>query len=139
MSSFNNEYKREKEDKKEDNSYYTFLAGILIIFVIRYFIIIIKRIFYKIPYDNENKYINCHCSKCKERYKNYRLKIKSKNINKTLFYYICSFIITILLFIECCKNAKNSDNKRFDPFEILEISEFSSPLEIKKAYKALSL
>ena len=139
MSSFNNEYKREKEDKKEDNSYYTFLAGILIIFVIRYFIIIIKRIFYKIPYDNENKYINCHCSKCKERYKNYRLKIKSKNINKTLFYYICAFIITILLFIECCKKAKNSDNKRFDPFEILEISEFSSPLEIKKAYKALSL
>ena len=139
MSTFNNEYKREKEDKKEDNSYYTFLAGILIIFVIRYFIIIIKRIFYKIPYDNENKYINCHCSKCKERYKNYRLKIKSKNINKTLFYYICAFIITILLFIECCKKAKNSDNKRFDPFEILEISEFSSPLEIKKAYKALSL
>ena len=139
MSTFNNEYKREKEDKKEDNSYYTFLAGILIIFFIRYFIIIIKRIFYKIPYDNENKYINCHCSKCKERYKNYRLKIKSKNINKTLFYYICAFIITILLFIECCKKAKNSDNKRFDPFEILEISEFSSPLEIKKAYKALSL
>lgn len=139
MSSFNNEYKREKEDKKEDNSYYTFLAGILIIFVIRYFIIIIKRIFYKIPYDNENKYINCHCSKCKERYKNYRLKIKSKNINKTLIYYICAFIVTVLLFIECCKQAKNSSNKRFDPYEILEISEFSSRLEIKKAYKALSL
>ena len=139
MSSFNNEYKREKEDKKEDNSYYAFLAGILIIFVIRYFIIIIKRIFYKIPYDNENKYINCHCSKCKERYKNYRLKIKSKNLNKTLIYYICAFIVTVLLFIECCKQAKNSSNKRFDPYEILEISEFSSPLEIKKAYKALSL
>ena len=139
MSSFNDEYKREKEDKKEDNSYYTFLAGILIVFVIRYFIIIYKRIFYKVPYDDENKYINCHCSKCKERYKNYKLKIKSKNINKTLFYYIFAFSITIFFFIACCNKAKNSDNKRFDPFKILEISEFASPSEIKKAYKSLSL
>lgn len=139
MSSFNNDYKKDKEEQKQDNSYFTFLAGIIIIFVIRYFIIIYKRIFYKVPYNDENKYINCHCSKCKERYNNFKLKIKSKNINKTLIYYICAFLITIFLFIECCNKAKNSNNKRFDPFEILEISEFATTAEIKKAYKTLSL
>ena len=138
MSSFSSSYKN-KTNEKEDNSYYTFLSGILLLIIIHYFIKIYKKIFYKVLFDDENKYINCQCSKCKERYKNYKLKIKSQNINKTLIFNIFIFVIFIFLFIGCTEKVKNSNNKRFDPFEILEISESASLSEIKKAYKKLSL
>ena len=78
MSSFGNE-KNNSENPDDDSSFYTFLAGILIVFIIYYFISICKKIFYKIPLD-ENQYINCHCSKCIKRIKEYNLKIKRKNI-----------------------------------------------------------
>ena len=138
MSSFNDNYK-DKNNEKEDTSYFTFLAGILGLFVLHYFIVILKKIFYNIPYYDQNKYINCNCSKCKERYEKFKMKIKSKNINKFLLIYIIIFLVFLSLFIECCKKVQNSDKIKFDPFEILEISEGASISEIKKSYKRLSL
>lgn len=139
MSSFNDNYKDKNNEKNEDTSYFTFLSGILGLFILYFFINILKRIFYKIPFSDQNKYINCDCSICKERYKKFKMKIKSKNINKYLFIYIFIFLIFLSLFIECCKKVQNSEIKRFDPFEILEISEGASISEIKKSYKRLSL
>ena len=139
MSSFNSGYKNAQNEENQDNSYFTFLTAILLLVVIHYIILIYKRIFYKVPYDDENKYINCHCSKCKERYNYYKLKIRAKNINKKLYFYIFLFLISLFLLIACCIKVKNSNNKRFDPFEILEISESASLSEIKKSYKKLSL
>ena len=143
MSSFNKEkeYKKykSKETESENTSYYTFFAGILLIIVIRYFIVIYKKIFYKVKYNDESKYKNCHCSKCKERYQIYKLKIKSQNINKKLYFNIFLFFVFIYLFIGCCKKVQNSNLKGFDPYEILEVSELASISQIKKSYKALSL
>ncbi len=123
MSSFNDNYKDKNNEKNEDTSYFTFLAGILGVFVLYFFIKIFKKIFYNIPFSDERKYINCECSICKERYEKFKKNIKSKNINKSLIINIIIFLIFLSLFIECCKKVQNSDKVRFDPFEILEISE----------------
>ena len=139
MSSSGSGNKNTQNDEIQDTSYFTFLAAILFIVVIHHIIIIYKRIFYKVPYDDENKYINCHCSKCKERYQKYKLEIKSKNINRKLYFHIINFTIFLNLFIQCCIIVKNSNHKEFNPFEILEISESSSLSDIKKSYKNLTL
>ena len=139
MSSFNSGNKNTQNEEAQDTSYFTFLATILFIVVIYYIIIIYKRIFYKVPYDDEKKYINCHCSKCKERYKKYKLKIKLKYMNRKLYFHIINFTIFLNLFIQCCIIVKNSNQKRFDPFEILEISESASLSDIKRSYKNLTL
>ena len=139
MSSFNDNYKDKNNEKNEDTSYFTFLAGILGVFVLYFFIKIFKKIFYNIPFSDERKYINCECSICKERYEKFKKNIKSKNINKSLIINIIIFLIFLSLFIECCKKVQNSDKVRFDPFEILEISEGAPISEIKKSYKRLSL
>ncbi len=140
MSSFNDNNSGDKNNENnEDTSYFTFLAGILGIFVLYFFIKILKKIFYTIPFSNQKKYINCNCSKCKERYEKFKTKIKSKNINKYLLIHIIVFLIFLSLFMECCRKVKNSDKIKFDPFEILEISEGATISEIKKSYKRLSL
>ena len=139
MSSFNTNHNENENQKSHDNSYFTFLAGILLLFVIHFTLIIFKKIFYKVPFSDEKKYINCHCSKCKERYENLKLKIKSKNINFFFFFNIFYFLICLYLFIECCKEVQKNDKVRFDPFEILQISEGAPMPEIKKSYKKLSL
>ena len=137
MSSFNDNNSGDKNN--EDTSYFTFLAGVLGIFVLHFFIKILKKIFYNVPFSDQKKYINCNCSKCKERYERFKTKIKLKNINKSLFIHCIIFLIFLSLFIECCKKVQNSDKIKFDPFEILEISEGASISEIKKSYKRLSL
>ena len=139
MSSFNKENNNINDERGEDTSFYSFLAGILILFVIHYFIKIYRRVFYKVKFDDENKYLNCHCSKCEERFKKYRLKIKSQNINIYLIFRILDFSVILSFFILCCIKVRNNDKERFDPFEILEISESSTLSEIKKSYKQLSL
>ena len=140
MSSFNDNNSGDKNNENnEDTSYFTFLAGVLGIFVLHFFIKILKKIFYNVPFSDQKKYINCNCSKCKERYEKFKTKIKSKNINKSLFIHCIIFLIFLSLFIECCKKVQNSDKIKFDPFEILEISEGASISEIKKSYKRLSL
>jgi hypothetical protein len=97
MSSFNDN-SRDKNKENEDTSYFTFLAGILGIFVLHFFIKILKKIFYNIPLSDQKKYINCNCSKCKERYEKFQMKIKSKNINKSLFIHCIIFLTFICLF-----------------------------------------
>ena len=139
MSSYNSNHSQNENQKPQDNSYFTFLAGILLLFVIYFAITIFKKIFYKVPFSDEKKYINCHCSKCKERYEILKLKIKSKNINIFFFFNIVNFLICLYLFIECCKQVQKNDKTRFDPFEILQISEGAPISEIKKSYKKLSL
>ena len=135
MSSFGNE-KNNSENPDDDSSFYTFLAGILIVFIIYYFISICKKIFYKIPFD-ENQYINCHCSKCIKRIKEYNLKIKRKNINSNLFINILLFEFLLYLFIACCQKVQKKEI--FDPYEILEVSQTDQISKIKKSYKKLSL
>ena len=135
MSSFGNE-KNNSENPDDDSSFYTFLAGILIVFIIYYFISICKKIFYKIPFD-ENQYINCHCSKCIKRIKEYNLKIKRKNINSNLFINILLFLFLLYLFIACCQKVQKKEI--FDPYEILEVSQTDQISKIKKSYKKLSL
>ena len=132
-SSFGNK----NNNKEEDTSFYSFLAGILILFVIYYFIVILKKIFYEIPFNNSNKYINCHCSKCIKRYEEYKLKIKRKNINAKLLINVLLFFLFVYLFISCCQRVKSKEI--FDPYEILEISPTDSLSKIKKSYKKLSL
>ena len=135
MSSFGNE-KNNSENPDDDSSFYTFLAGILIVFIIYYFISICKKIFYKIPFD-ENQYINCHCSKCIKRIKEYNLKIKRKNINSNLFINILLFEFLLYLFIACCQKVQKKEI--FDPYEILEVSQTDQISKIKKSFKKLSL
>ena len=135
-SSFGKENKN-SGNIEDDTSFYTFLAGILIVVVIYYFFAILKRIFYKIPFNDENNYINCHCSKCKKRYEEYKLKIKGKNINKGLYINIFLFLLFLYLFISCSKRIQNKEI--FDPYEILEISPNEEISQIKKSYKKLSL
>ena len=135
MSSFGNE-KNNSENPDDDSSFYTFLAGILIVFIIYYFISICKKIFYKIPFD-ENQYINCNCSKWIKRIKEYNLKIKRKNINSNLFINILLFLLLLYLFIACCQKVQKKEI--FDPYEILEVSQTDQISKIKKSYKKLSL
>ena len=124
------------EKKEDDTSFYSFLAGILLVFILYYFIAILRKIFYNIPFD-ENQYINCHCSKCIKRFEEYKLKIKRKNINSKLYINILLFLFLLFLFIACCKNVQNKEI--FDPYEILEISPMDPISKIKKSYKMLSL
>ena len=136
MGAFNSDYKEPENMKIKDILYYTFFAIIFGILVIYYFIKIIKRCFYKIPFSDEEKYINCHCSKCKKRYEKFKIKIKDQNINKNIFLYNGLFL---LLFIETCKKFQKNNKIIFNPYEILQISESASVYEIKKAYKQLTL
>lgn len=139
MSSFNNGQKDTKKDQGKDGLYLTFLICVLFLFILRYIILIFKRIFYKLDFADERNYINCHCSKCKERIKKYSLKIKSQKINKKLYLYIFLLSILLFLFFDCCKKVQNNSWRGFDPYEILEISESASISDIKKSYKNLSL
>ena len=139
MSSFNNGQKDTKKDQGKDGLYLTFLVCVLFLFILRYIILIFKRIFYKLDFADERNYINCHCSKCKERIKKYSLKIKSQKINKKLYLYIFLLSILLFLFFDCCKKVQNNSWRGFDPYEILEISESASISDIKKSYKNLSL
>ena len=134
-SSFKNENKN-SGDYGEDSSFYSFLASILIVFIIYYFFKICKKIFYKIPFD-EKQYINCHCSKCIKRIKEYNLKIKRKNINFNLLLNIIFFLFLLYLFIACCQKVQKKEI--FDPYELLEISPTDQISKIKKSYKKLSL
>ena len=134
-SSFNDENKNSGATE-EDSSFYSFLASILIVFIIYYFFKICKKIFYKIPFD-EKQYINCHCSKCIKRIKEYNLKIKRKNINFNLLLNIIFFLFLLYLFIACSKKVQKKEI--FDPYEILEISPTDQISKIKKSYKKLSL
>ena len=134
-SSFKDEYKNSGATE-EDSSFYSFLASILIVFIIYYFFKICKKIFYKIPFD-EKQYINCHCSKCIKRIKEYNLKIKRKNINLNLLLNIIFFLFLLYLFIACSKKVQKKEI--FDPYEILEISPTDQISKIKKSYKKLSL
>ena len=135
-SSFGNQNKN-SENLENDTSFYTFIAGILLVFILYYFIVILKKIFYNIPFNDENQYINCHCSICKNRYEEYKLKIKKKNINRKLFINILLFLFFLYLFIACCKSVQTKEI--FDPYEILEISPTDPISKIKKSYKQLSL
>ena len=139
MSSFNNGQKDTKKDQGKDGLYLTFLVCVLFLFILRYIILIFKRIFYKLDFADERNYINCHCSKCKERIKKYSLKIKSQKINKKLYLYIFLLSILLFLFFDCCKKVQNNSWRGFDPYEILEISESASISDIKNSYKNLSL
>ena len=139
MSSFNNGQKDTKKDQGKDGLYLTFLVCVLFLFILRYIILIFKRIFYKLDFADERNYINCHCSKCKERIKKYSLKIKSQKINKKLYLYIFLLSFLLFLFFDCCKKVQNNSWRGFDPYEILEISESASISDIKKSYKNLSL
>ena len=139
MGKINNDYKGNENIKMKDILYCSFSATVFGILVIYYFIKIIKRCFYKIPFSNEEKYINCHCSKCKKRYEKFKIKIKDQNINKNIFLYNGLFLLFLLLFIESCKKFQKDNKIVFNPYEILEISESSSVFEIKKAYKQLTL
>ena len=134
-SSFKDEYKNSGATE-EDSSFYSFLASILIVFIIYYFFKICKKIFFKIPYD-EKQYINCHCSKCIKRIKEYNLKIKRKNINLNLLLNIIFFLFLLYLFIACCQKVQKKEI--FDPYELLEISPTDQISKIKKSYKKLSL
>ena len=134
-SSFNDN--RKKGNIEDDTSFYTFLAGILLVFIFYYFIVIIKKIFYKIPFNDENSYINCHCSICIKRYEEFKLKTKRNNINKKLYLNIFLFLFFLYLFIACSKKVQTK--QIFDPYEILEISPTDSISNIKKSYKRLSL
>ena len=134
-SSFKDEYKNSGATE-EDSSFYSFLASILIVFIIYYFFKICKKIFYKIPFD-EKQYINCHCSKCIKRIKEYNLKIKRKNINLNLLLNIIFFLFLLYLFIACCQKVQKKEI--FDPYELLEISPTDQISKIKKSYKKLSL
>ena len=136
MSSSFGERKNNYNNGDDDTSFYTFLAGILLVFIFYYFITILKKIFYKIPF-NENEYINCHCSRCIKRYEDYKLKIKRKNINYKLLIEILLFLFFVYLFIACSQKVKSKEI--FDPYEILEISKTDSISKIKKSYKMLSL
>ena len=139
MSSFNNGQKDTKKDQGKDGLYLTFLVCVLFLFILRYIILIFKRIFYKLDFADERNYINCHCSKCKERIKKYSLKIKSQKINKKLYLYIFLLSFLLFLFFDCCKKVQNNSWRGFDPYEILEISESASISDIKNSYKNLSL
>ena len=134
-SSFKDENKN-SGSTEEDSSFYSFLASILIVFIIYYFFKICKKIFYKIPFD-EKQYINCHCSKCIKRIKEYNLKIKRKNINLNLLLNIIFFLFLLYLFIACSQKVQKKEI--FDPYEILEISPTDQISKIKKSYKKLSL
>ena len=134
-SSFKDENKNSGATE-EDSSFYSFLASILIVFIIYYFFKICKKIFYKIPFD-EKQYINCHCSKCIKRIKEYNLKIKRKNINFNLLLNIIFFLFLLYLFIACCQRVQKKEI--FDPYELLEISPTDQISKIKKSYKKLSL
>ena len=134
-SSFKDENKN-SGSTEEDSSFYSFLASILIVFIIYYFFKICKKIFFKIPYD-EKQYINCHCSKCIKRIKEYNLKIKRKNINLNLLLNIIFFLFLLYLFIACSQKVQKKEI--FDPYEILEISPTDQISKIKKSYKKLSL
>ena len=125
-----------KENKEDDTSFYTFIAGILIVFIIYYFIAIIRKIFYKLPFD-EKEYINCHCDKCIKRIEVYKLKIRRKNLNSRLIINILLFLFMLYLFIACCQKVQKKEI--FDPYEILEISPEDPISQIKKSYKRLSL
>jgi len=139
MSSFNNGQKDTKKDQGKDGLYLTFLVCVLFLFILRYIILIFKGIFYKLDFADERNYINCHCSKCKERIKKYSLKIKSQKINKKLYLYIFLLSFLLFLFFDCCKKVQNNSWRGFDPYEILEISESASISDIKNSYKNLSL
>ena len=135
-SSFGNQNKK-SENLENDTSFYTFIAGILLVFILYYFIVILKKIFYNIPFNDESQYLNCHCSICKNRYEEYKLTIKKKNINRKLFINILLFLFFLYLFIACCKSVQTKEI--FDPYEILEISPTDPISKIKKSYKQLSL
>ena len=135
-SSFGNQNKK-SENLENDTSFYTFIAGILLVFILYYFIVILKKIFYNIPFNDESQYLNCHCSICKNRYEEYKLTIKKKNINRKLFINILLFLFFLYLFIACCKSVQIKEI--FDPYEILEISPTDPISKIKKSYKQLSL
>ena len=105
-SSFGND-KKNSENIEEDTSFYTFFAGILIVFILYYSIVILKKIFYKFPFADEEEYINCHCDKCINRIKEYKLKIKRKNINSRLIIDILLFLIFfIFIYSLLSKSAK---------------------------------
>ena len=127
--------------KKDDdnNSYFTFLAGILLVIVTYLLIHILKKIFHKIPYLDQVKYLNCNCSKCNERLEKYKIKDRKKYINKHLYINIILFIFFFYLFLACCYQTSNLKNQSFDPYEILEISPTATLSKIKHSYKQLSL
>ena len=118
---------------------YPFLASILLIFIIIFLILSLKRIFYEVPFSNDKKYKNCKCKKCIERYNNFIQYTKKENINTTFYVYLAITVICAICFAILCVKIANTKQKVFDPYEILNIPESASSKEIKKAYNKLVL
>ena len=118
---------------------YPFLASILLIFIIIYLILSLKRIFYEVPFSNDKKYKNCKCKKCIERYNKFLEYTKNENINTTFYIYLTITVVCAICFAVLCVKIANTKQKVFDPYEILNIPESASNKEIKKAYNKLVL
>lgn len=142
MSSFSDNFTRdEKQDTQIDGSaFHTFGGTILIVTILTLLVLIYRRFFYSKELL-KNHYHNCQCSFCKERVSNHYKKIRSKKINFTFYFMILSVIfLSYLFYLSYSEIVKTGNNfKKFDPYELLEISPGADEKEIKKAYRKLSL
>ena len=90
---------------------YPFLASILLIFIIIFLILSLKRIFYEVPFSNDKKYKNCKCKKCIERYNNFIQYTKKENINTTFYVYLAITVICAICFAILCVKIANTKKK----------------------------
>ena len=142
MSSFSENFQRDdnKETQVDDSAFYTFAIGMLLVGIVTFLILIIRRLLYDKKYNSKTMK-NCQCSHCKERLNKYYSKIRAENINFTFFLYIAIVIALVYLsylsYLQVDQTAGKL--KGFDPYDILEIDPSSDEKTIKKAYKKLAL
>lgn len=116
---------------------FPFMAGILLVLLISFFVATLRRIFYEIPFSDEKKYSNCKCKKCLERYEKFKKLTQKQNFNSTFYFYLIFFIICLFLFTLLCYKISTTKRKVFDPYEILDLPQNSKISDVKKEYKRL--
>ena len=131
MSSF------DKDDNDNLVESYPFMAGILLVLLISFFIATIKRVFHEVPFSDEKKYNNCKCKKCLERYEKFKKITKKENFNCMFYFYLIFLLLSLFLFSLLCYKITTTKKKVFDPYEILDIPQNSEISDVKKEYKKL--
>lgn len=143
MSSFSDTFTREenKETQYDDSAFYTFAGTILLVIIFPLIYFIFKRIFITKKYLDRKRFKNCECKSCTERVNRHYARIKKQNLNFTFYFMIFMVILLSYLFYLSYFEIVNhgSNFKRFDPYEILEISPGAEEKQIKKAYRKLTL
>ena len=131
----------ESQNDSSEHNFYTFLGSIMFVIAIPLIYSIITIIFKNTKEFNKSNYINCKCSKCKERIEKYHSRLNRAKYNKYFYFKLLLLIVVLYLAYTSLMYVQSESDKinynEFDPYDILNVSVSADVSAVKKAYRKI--